>query len=564
MKTRSVLVRFPGYPFEPQALAPSRLLASVAGSLLDQGHETRILDYGTVETVLRLVEGRPSALASKIASIVAADQLGNPLQTLQLLWQMNSANRQFRERRAAFAREIAAHLATRPGLHFAAFMVNTVDDIASTLEIVKPLRAQRPKLKIIAFGTMADYFGAALARESNVFDCICVAETEAALVALAERIETPHLWCTIPNIAYCDGAQVRETSRDDMTSVSALPAPVYDPDAYPALKAEQKLRLFEIDDCRPASAEQCSRPDGETAAPRMRTVGAVCNEMWRVGTLFGARAFHFTGEIAPASHVSAIANEMLRRGISAVYTRSCNPAHAVPATFPSLFTSGCIALSFSIQTGSQRLLDRFYETGTTVTELERILKCSKQVGIFTIARFTFPCPEDDIHTRAETIRIIERTQPDAAPLSTPHVMPGSRWYNDAGRYGFGVDRAHYYERAVAAARKYPAAGQHWTNRPYRTGRWSEQEVAAQYRGLAKDIEQRGVPAMLSDEMMRMARIVADAGREAEFANRMQQDFIRGDAMGVATMVDTFNEVACVSAKRMALRAPDADRLAVGN
>lgn len=58
--------------------------------------------------------------------------------------------------------------------------------------------------------------------------------------------------------------------------------------------------------------------------------------------------------------------------------------------------------------------------------------------------------------------------------------------------------------------------------------------------------------------------MGDAGREQEFAARVQRDFTRGDAMGIATLVDLVNEVACVSAKRMALKAPDAERIAVGN
>jgi len=545
MKTRSVLVYFPGYPFEPQALIPSRLMASVAGSLLDQGHETRVLDYGTVEMVHRLVRGKPSDLAVRVSDAMAADGFANPLQTLHFLWQMNTANRLFRERRLEAAREIAGQLACQRGLHFAAFMLNAVEDILSTLAIIRPLRAQRPKLKIVAFGAMAEAYGAELAHEG--IDVVCIAETEATLVALAERIEAMHLWGSIPNILYAEGNRIRETGREDATSFSSLPAPVYDPDAYPALKAEQKLRLFEIDDCR--SPVRCVNDDDHDGGlPRMRTVGAVCNEMWRAGTLFGARAFHFTGEAAPASHVSAVALEMLRRGISAAYTRSCDPAHAVPATFPGLFASGCTALSFPIHTGSQRLLDQYYVTGTTVTELERTLRCAKQAGIYTIARFTYPSPADDVHTRAETLRIIERARPDAAPLTTPAVVPGSRWYTEKGRLGFGIDSGHYYERALAAARKYPCVRQHWAARPYRTGAWSEQEVAEQYRGLARDIEQRGISASLPEDIVRLARIVADSGREAEYAARMQRDFHRGDAMGVATMVDLFNEVACVPAK----------------
>ena len=46
--------------------------------------------------------------------------------------------------------------------------------------------------------------------------------------------------------------------------------------------------------------------------------------------------------------------------------------------------------------------------------------------------------------------------------------------------------------------------------------------------------------------------------------RIQREFLRGNAMGIASLVELFNEVACVPAKRMALRGPESERMAVGN
>jgi len=63
--------------------------------------------------------------------------------------------------------------------------------------------------------------------------------------------------------------------------------------------------------------------------------------------------------------------------------------------------------------------------------------------------------------------------------------------------------------------------------------------------------------------VRLAWLGGFAGREREFALRAQREFLRGDAMGVAALVEQFNEVACVPVKGVALRTPDFERLAVG-
>lgn len=542
---------------------PSRTLAAVAGSLLDQGHETRIHDFGTAETACRLVTGRPSVHAERIAEQGVDSASANPLQTLHTLWRQRAADRAFRDARRRYAREIAAQLAGSRGLHFAAFMINTVEDVASTLEIVRPLREAAPRLRVVAFGEMPALFGEGLARERNGFDCLCVGDPETTLVSLAERIDAPQAWRPIPNLAYAEGPMVWATQRDVSSTLSGLPAPAYDPDVYPSLKAEQKIRVFTIDECRPTLSYSHAAPLAAAEAPRVRSVTSVINEMWRIGTLFGARAFHFTGESAPASHVGAVAHELIRRGMSAVYTRASSVAHAVPATFPSLYSSGCVAMSFPIDTGSQRLLDTYYGRDFTVTDVERVLRCAKSIGIRSIARFTYPTPADDYHTRAETVRVIERTMPDAAPVSFPSVLPGTRWFADAGILGYDLAASKYYRQCIATGRKFPEAlGS--PGRPHAFAGLSEIEVYHLHRDLVNEIEKLGVCASIREDHVRLACIMGDAGRAHEFATRVQREFIHGDAMGIATIVDLVNEVACVSAKRMALRAPDAERMAVGN
>jgi hypothetical protein len=521
------------------------------------------MDYGTAQTVARLVSGKASERVERIAGQHLSSSTNNPLQTLHMLWHMRGADRAFREQRTAYAREIANKLALQRGLHFIGFMMNTVEDLASTLAIVRPLREYCPRLKIVGFGEMPSMFPEQMAAERNAFDCLCTDDPEITLVALAERIDAAPLWTQIPNLAFSLGGRIRMTQRDRASSLSALASPAYEPDAYPALKAEQKIRVFTIDECRPVPSYSHAVARAEDDSLRVRSVASVCNEMWRIGTLFGARAFHFSGEAAPASHVGAVAHELMRRGMSTVYTRASSISHAVPATFPSLYSSGCVAMTFPVDTGSQRLLDHFYGRDFTITDVERVLRCVKSIGMYAIARFTYPSPADDYHTRAETLRVIERTKPHAAPVNYPGLVPGSRWSAEAQRMGFEYDASRLYRQSLAAGRKFPAlTGVSPT--AHTNPALSEFEVATLHNELVNEIEHRGVCASLPDETVRLACIMGDAGREHAFAARVQREFVRGDAMGIATLVDLVNEVACVSAKRMALRAPDTERLAVGN
>lgn len=562
MKTRSVLLYYPGFPFDPDVLTPSRTLAATAAGLLEQGHETRILDFGTAETVARLVRGKASSRLERIADQDFSQPSANPLQTLHTLWHMRGADRSFREQRSAYAREIAAQLGAMRGLHFAAFMLDAIEDVASTLAVIRPLRECCPRLRIVGFGALASLFPGGLLNEKDAFDCLCLDDPETALAALAERIDMPQLWASIPNLAFVQSGRLHMSPRDASASLSALSSPAYEPDAYPALRTEQKIRVFTIDECRPSAAYSHASAHTHRETPRVRSVASVCNEMWRIGTLFGARAFHFTGEAAPASHVSAVAHELMRRGMSTIYTRSVSVSHAVPATFPALYTSGCVALSFPVDTGSQRLLDTYYGRDFTITDVERVLRCAQSVGMQSITRFTYPTPADDYHTRAETLRIIERNKPHAAPVGYPALVPNSRWFSDTDM-GYNVEPERYYHQCTTTARKFPAFANAGYDR-YLGADLNACEAAALRQALVNDIERLGVNASTPDKVVRLSCIMGSRGREHEFAARVQREFARGDAMGIATLVDLVNEAACVSAKRMALRAQDTERLAVGN
>ncbi|MCC6487351.1 MAG: hypothetical protein IT364_07610 [Candidatus Hydrogenedentes bacterium] len=565
MKTRSVLVYCPGYPFDPEALMPSRTLAAAAGSLLEAGHVTHIRDYGTVECVERLVGGKVGEAAKAVAESLVANSASNPLQTLHALWRVRAADRAFRVRMKSLACEIADGVANLKGLHFAALMMNVAEDVEWAALIARRLRASRPKLRILAFGRIPELYGESLLRHYPVFDCLCAGDIEFSLLAFAEKAESPQTWHSIPNLLLMEPGGPCAAARSDGGSLGGLPAPAYEPDVYPALRAEQKLKLFGLEDNRGAGVFGHAFPRaGGHAGVRMKPVVAVCNEMWRVATLYGARAFSLCGGEAPASHMAAVAHEIVRRGMNVVYSRMSNVRGVAPAVFPTLSASGCVAMSFRIDTGSQRLLDDFYGRGITVTEIESVLHGAKKAGLYTIARFTYPCPEDDYHTHAESLRLIERVRPHVAPVEIPELLPTSRWYESPGHFGYSLSCDDLVLEAVRCARKFPLPENVWRSVPQRVGGLSTAQVIAAQQELIADIESRGIVASVPEKLARLARLAGYSEREREFGRRVQEEFLRGDTAGIATLVDQFNEVACVPAKGVALRPFDSQRIAVGN
>ena len=63
---KGILVSYSGYPYTPSSFMPDNGLANMAGSLKRDGHETLILDFGTVDP---LITHFPDEIGERIRTI---------------------------------------------------------------------------------------------------------------------------------------------------------------------------------------------------------------------------------------------------------------------------------------------------------------------------------------------------------------------------------------------------------------------------------------------------------------------------------------------------------------
>lgn len=564
MKTRSVLVYLPGYLSDLQALTPQRLLAQAAGALLDSGHETWIMDLGTTDSLERVVSGRLVKYARRVAQGVFDHPSRSTLETLHLLWQVRLADNEYRKRLEVLAQETAVRLAAFRGLHFAAFYIKTPEDVAPCGAITELLRALRPKLRLVAFGPFVEDHQSSLLSLLPEVDCVCTGDLEVALPELAERIDTEEHWPSAQNLVCRKDPPLSSKTPAHMGSFAAGATPVYDCSVYPALTAPgQKLRLFELEDARGGPA--CGYGEAWTEAPlRLKPANVLCTEMWRLGALYGAGAFYFAGSQAPAYHVNNLAHEFLRRKLSITYSRQSCVVNGAATSFPALRASGCDSVAFEVHTGSQRLLDRHFGTRATVTGIEHIVRAAKDAGLVTIARFTYPCPEDDYHTIAETLRLIERTRPDSVTLSCPRVPPASEWFHRHRQFGYHVEPKTYAKAMVANRRQYPLPAMMWCSLPFRIGEWSASEVISAQTSLGSEIAARGHLVSGSDFLLRAVRLAGYTLTDTELVHRTHRALVEGDVTCVVSFMEQYNEAVCSPAKRIAFQRQDGLRPAVGN
>jgi hypothetical protein len=541
MATQSILVRIPGYPFCPEALMPDRELAALGGVLLDNGHATSIRDYGTVDFLERVYPDEARESAVRLVDRFSDSEGQNPLMVLHTVWQVRSADRAYQARQEQVCAEIADELAGEGAVDFVAFKLDCADDLRGITLIASRLRSLKPELALVAFGPLVDLYAGSLAEMTDVFDCFCVGDGEVAIAALAERIHDREAWSRVPNLVFSRSGKTVRTPTKWLEDLGKASASAYDSSIYGALAGDAKLKLFELEDSRGcgSSCYACPRPLQESGL-RMKPARAVCDEMADLGTLHGAQAFHVRGEGTPMMHAGAVAQALISLGMCVSYSRTANLPSAQPSTFPTLRKSGCHALSFRVDTGSQRLLSGYYGRDLSVSSVEGVLRESRQAGLFTLAGITFPCPEDDEHTLAETLRMISRAKPHAAPVALAEAVPGSLWHRQPWRFGIKNPK----ERAEAISKRrtrFPLPPGRWESPGGSVGSMSAGQAMQSRESLLNELESMEVLGAVSPQLALMAHCLGWADRMGEFRNRMEREFLTGDIDAVAGTVSEYNE-----------------------
>lgn len=585
MKTRSLLVNYPGYPFDLESLLPVHEFACVAGCLVDAGHFTQICDYATPDVMAYLYPCEAKDTANLLADHLYNESGVNPLATISLLMRLRGTDAAYRDRHHRLTEQLARKLARKRGLDFIVFRITASDDLDGVAELSARLKESLPGVVMLAAGALVNAFPDQILKTAEHIDCLCLGELEMVFPALAECIHEPDLWCGLPNLVYRKGHQLVHTGRRVVEDFRTVPSPAYLHDNYPALASGRKLMLFRVEDSRGCASRCHSCPESATGDLRAQAVRAGCRtkpasqvgeEVRRLMTYYGAQVFEITGPGTPPAHAGAVANTLTGQSTAAVYARQVHSgfadgagallerADACTSFFRRLAQSGCIALSFQVDTGSQRLLDDYYARGLGVTRVERVLGAARESGMATVMGFTYPSPADDYHTKAETLRLVARTKPDAAIVRLPVLLPGSAWYAESARFGYWFTTGRFEARAARQRTRFPMPRDRWTSMPFQLGRMSASQVTAEHEQLIREIEQTGVIASGPSELPLLARVMGYAGQTGDLVRRVRRQFVTGDVAEVADLITRYNEAASVRTKISALRPYASLRLAVGN
>ncbi len=542
---RWLLVNYAGYPFAPNSLMPDNGLANLAGIIRDRGGEVEILDYGTVSTVARMTSPaleRHLARAWNTLNRPGRDPL-TALRKLTALARLPGAERERMRLQDKLVDEIGTELITRiklRNIQAVGFKLWNGDGLACSAVLAGRIRKACPSVRIFGGGPHVDLFQERLLGLYPCFDALVYGEGEETLHHLFSDGGDPGAYPAIPNLIYRDGGTIRMTPETMVGNLDTLPMPAYDPDLYPAMAGNEKIKIIVIDESRGCrnNCAFCIHPVKSHNSVRLKSIGRLMEEVQHLDRKWGIRSFRFAGSCTPYSLLNEFAGEVVKQSLTLNYSSFAHIHHSSEADFELIRKSGCTALFFGIESGSQGILDRMGKR-ITKADITSALQRARKAGLFTVGSLIFPAPGDTDETAAETLDLVRTLDLGSVTLQPPIVIPRTRWFEHPEAHGFRIaDKERYLNTGMTWKVKLQLPPAFWDPLPITLDGQSYRKMLGRTSAFSKQLAVLGIPTSISDENYMMSRL---AGLDpVTFRNRSLAAFYAGDTVTIRTLVETIN------------------------
>jgi hypothetical protein len=545
---RWLLVDYAGYAYTPSSLMPDNGLANLAGALVAAGKEVEILDYGTVATMRRFSS---PALARRL--LAAWEKVRSPrrglaggLEKLALLATLQAGDRERqrlqRQAEAAIAAELVERIRQR-GITAVGFKLWNGDGFEGSVRLAQHLRRHCPGIRLFAGGPHVDFFMDRILEYYGGFDALAFGEGEETIRCLAESGGRPDAYGAIPNLLYARDGRIHRTDERMVADLDTLPLPAYEPEIYPAMRGDDKIRIFVVDESRGCRNECafCVHPMKSHQQQRVKSVARLMREVGALAERHRVRTFRFAGSCTPYSLLNRFAAELAGTRTDLAYASFGHIRGIEEADLPLLRRSGCLALFFGLESGSQPVLDAMRKH-VRAEWIPEAIRRTQEAGIFAVGSLIYPAPGDTPETARATLDLLAQRRPSSVTLQAPIVAPRTDWFDHPERYGIRFrSRDHYVDAALRWKVKLLLPPSLWKPLPVRFDGRRYRAVLKQTTWMAGELRALGIPLSISDENYLMS-VRAGLAVE-EFREEAQRAFFTGEPDRIGALVARINATA---------------------
>jgi radical SAM superfamily enzyme YgiQ (UPF0313 family) len=306
------------------------------------------------------------------------------------------------------------------------------------------------------------------------------------------------------------------------------------------MRGDEKIKIIVIDEsrgCRNHCAF-CIHPVKSHQQQRVKSISRLMREIDDLKAHHGWSTFRFAGSCTPYSLLNEFATTVIQTGRNLNYATFAHIRDSDEADFVKIRASGCLAMFFGIESGSQRILDGMHKGVSVPTISETILRAN-QAGLFTVGSFIFPAPGEDAASEQETLSLITQVPFGGAIIQPTVVVPRTGWFISPEQYGISIrDREAYLQQALRWKAKLLLPTRFWQDLPITINGRHYKKILKQTAGFIRQVNALGVNTAISDDTYLMS--VRAGKKVAEFKDDALQAFFTGDGVAIQTMAETIN------------------------
>lgn len=312
----------------------------------------------------------------------------------------------------------------------------------------KELKVLHKDRKIILGWVLATYSADIVLKNTDVDFCV-IGEGEDTIVELLASLDAPS---SVKGIAYLDNGVVRRTAPRpyiaDLNSIPAIPYELFEVGRYIDSLAPIGLfkgeRMFNVS-CGRGCPYQCTFCSKSFSGVRLRSIDRVIEEIRYLKENWNIERVFFVDEllVMSKSRILELCSKIAPLGLKWNCQGRLNLMDQ--EILDAMRNSGCTAVGYGVESGSQRILDAMRKQ-TDVKKSVEIIRMTKASGLTPLLQAIFGYPGEDMASIKETLRFFEDIDVPFMEFTPITPLPGTELWQYCLDKGIIADETAFLEK----------------------------------------------------------------------------------------------------------------------
>ncbi len=300
------------------------------------------------------------------------------------------------------------------------------------------LRKNLPEITIVLGGPHCTALKEQALEEINSADIVCVGEGEETMCDIAhanQRLE----WANILGVCYRNGNQIIQNKpRPYIANLDSIPPParhLLPMDKYhltaSRVSGDSYCPTIIVARGCPFSCTYCSRIFGSTL--RLHSVERILSEIDFLIEKFSINQINIEADTLTANKkfLFNLCQALIEGGYNKRIKWTCESRVDTvdEKSLKIMKEAGCWQISYGVETGSQRLLDKI-DKGTKLEQIEKIFALTHKIGISIRGFFMLGLPTESREESLDTINFAIKLDPLWAQFTITTPYPGTKMFNE--------------------------------------------------------------------------------------------------------------------------------------